>query len=161
MTQLIPMQASSFAAYREMAAAGYAQDNVASGRWPAQGALQRSYDDFDASLPMGLATPDHHLFDIVDTASHAVVGVIWYSVVVKNGLASAFVWDVEIKPAHRRKGHGRAAFEALESQVQALGLTSIGLHVFAHNAGAQALYQSLGYGVTGVNMRKQLAAAGA
>ena len=37
-----------------------------------------------------------------------------------------------------------------------LGLGSIALHVFGHNPGAQALYQSLGYGVTGFNMQKNL-----
>ena len=57
---------------------------------------------------------------------------------------------------HQRQGHGRAAFQALEARVQALGLGSIGLHVFAQNVGAQALYRSLGFGVTGLNMLKPL-----
>ena len=37
-----------------------------------------------------------------------------------------------------------------------LGLSAIGLHVFAYNSGSQALYASLGYEVTGSNMRKSL-----
>ena len=74
----------------------------------------------------------------------------------KNGLKSAFVYDVEVKSELRRQGYARAAFTALEPIVKALGLSSIGLHVFGHNPGAQALYRSLGYGITGVNMLKQL-----
>ena len=156
MTTLVPMPSASFAAYRERAVKAYAEDNVASGRWPAEGATQRSQEDFDESLPLGLGTPDNHLFDIVDEARNLVVGMLWFAVVVKHGLRSAFVYDVEVFSPHQRQGHGRAAFQALEARVQALGLGSIGLHVFAQNVGAQALYRSLGFGVTGLNMLKPL-----
>ena len=47
MTILTPMPPPSFARYRDSAAKGYADDNVAAGRWPEAGALQRSYDDFE------------------------------------------------------------------------------------------------------------------
>jgi ribosomal protein S18 acetylase RimI-like enzyme len=159
MTMLTPMNSSAFAAYREASARGYAEDNVASGRWPREGALQRSYEDFDDSLPQGLSTPDNYVYEIKDEVSGSVVGVIWFAVVEKNELKSAFVYDVEVKAEFRRRGHAQEAFAALEPLVRALGLSSIGLHVFGHNPGAQALYASLGYGVTGVNMLKKLGAA--
>jgi ribosomal protein S18 acetylase RimI-like enzyme len=66
------------------------------------------------------------------------------------------VYDLAVKPEYRRQGHARRAFQALESEVAALGLSRIGLHVFSHNTGAQALYASLGYHVTGHNMTKML-----
>lgn len=153
---LAPMNPSAFAGYRDAAAAGYAGDNVTSGRWPKEGALQRSYDDFDESLPQGLATPDNFVCEIVSKSIGATVGIMWYAVVTKNGLKSVFVYDVEIKPEFRRHGYARAAFSALETLVNALGLSSIGLHVFGTNPGAQALYHSLGFRVTGINMLKQL-----
>lgn len=156
MTTLKPMRHEAFEAYLEAAIAGYAEDNIASGRWPREGALARSREDFNESLPRGLDTPDNYLFEIQDDSSSTVVGVIWFAVVVKNGLKSAFVYDIEIKPELRRKGHARAALRALEPLVQALGLQSIGLHVFGHNPGAQALYSSLGYDVTGINMLKHI-----
>ena len=40
-----------------------------------------------------------------------------------------------------------------------LGLSSIGLHVFSQNIGAQTSYRKLGYGVTSVNMLKHLVPA--
>ena len=46
--------------------------------------------------------------------------------------------------------------EQLELIVTALGLSTIGLHVFGHNRGARALYAKLGYGVTGINMMKNI-----
>ena len=150
------MPPSSFAAYREASVTGYAQDNVAAGRWPQPGALERAYADFDHNLPLGLATPDNFIYEIKDEGTKEVVGVIWFAITEKNGVKSAFVYDVEVKPQYRRMGHARAAFKALEQKVRELGLLTIGLHVFGHNSDAQRLYVSLGYAVTGVNMLKRL-----
>jgi len=151
------MSEDTFQHYRDAAIAGYAEDNVASGRWPAEGALVRSQADFASSLPQGLETPDNYLYEVKADESGPTVGFIWFAVVDKNGLKSAFVYDVEIKPPFRRQGHAEGAFAALEPLVRALGLSSIGLHVFNHNPGAQALYRKLGYEVTSLNMQKSLA----
>ena len=156
MTALIPMRQAVFAEYLEAAIAGYAEDNVAAGRWPSEGALARSRADFADSLPQGLATPKNYLYEIQDDDEHISVGYIWFAQVEKHGIKSAFVHDVEIKPHRRRRGHARAALQALEPIVSGLGLANIGLHVFGHNPGAQALYRLLGYEVTGVNMLKAI-----
>ena len=156
MTVLTPMSAETYSHYMDAAVAGYAADNVASGRWPAKGATARSQADFTDSLPQGLTTPDNFLFEIKAGADGPTVGYLWFAIVEKNGIRSAFVYDVEVLAPFRRQGHARAAFEALEPIVRGLGLDRIGLHVFAHNPGAQALYSRLGYAVTSVNMQKQL-----
>ena len=67
MTALTPMRPERYAAYLEAAIAGYAEDSIACGRWPADKAGELSRADFMALLPQGLATPDNHLFEIVDT----------------------------------------------------------------------------------------------
>ena len=158
MTTLAPMSAAYYARWRETAAADYAEDNVAAGRWPAEGALERSRREFDELLPQGLATPDNFLFEIRDAEGGASVGSIWFAIVERGSERHAFVYDVVVDPAQRRRGHALRAFEALEPRVRALGLSRIGLHVFGNNPGAQALYRRLGYGVTGINMVKQLEA---
>ena len=150
------MPLSSFDAYRSASAAGYAEENVASGRWPADGAVARAIEEFDQSLPNGLATPFNHVYEIRDEALGETVGVIWFAEIEKNGVKSAFVYDVEISRQHRKSGHASAAFRQLEPIVRALGLSSIGLHVFSQNVAAQALYRSLGYGVVSLNMLKHL-----
>ncbi len=159
MTVLTPMTPAGFAAYLQSSIAGYAEENVAAGRWPADGALERSRQEFETLLPNGLATPDHHLLDIREGPGDdsAVVGFLWFAIEARRGLSSAFVYDVGIDPAWQRRGHATRAFVALEGLVQTLGVHRIGLHVFGHNTGAQALYARLGYGVTGLNMLKQLA----
>ena len=156
MTSLHPMAEDSFSAYRIASARGYADENVTSGRWPSEGAFERALEDFDQSLPQGLNTPENYIFEIKCEPSQETVGVLWFAVVENNGIKSAFVYDVEVGVEHRRQGHARAAFVLLEPIVEGLHLQSIGLHVFNRNVGAQALYRSLGYEVTSVNMLKHL-----
>ena len=158
MTVLSPMRPEAYGPYMEAAILDYAGDNVASGRWPREGAVERSRADFESSLPQGLATPDHYLFEIKASEDGPTVGVIWFAVQERNGIRSAFVYDLGVKAGWRRQGHATRAIQALEPLVRALGLDSIGLHVFGQNAGAQALYASLGYRVTGFNMTKRLGA---
>ncbi|HEX5682535.1 MAG TPA: GNAT family N-acetyltransferase [Ideonella sp.] len=156
-TSLQRMTEAAYVRFTEAAVADYADDNVAAGRWPAEGALERSRLEQERLLPQGLATPGQHLFTIHDDASGAAVGVLWLSVTEHPGGRSGYVYDVAIDPPHRRRGHARAAFLALEAVARELGVDDIGLHVFAHNEGAQALYLALGYEPTGINMKKRLA----
>jgi RimJ/RimL family protein N-acetyltransferase len=150
------VSAGTYGPYLRDSIAGYALGNVVSGRWPPEGALERSRLEHESLLPQGLATPDHYLFDIKDTDGVATVGSIWFAVIERSGSRLAYVYDLEVSPAHRRQGHATRAFEAIEPLVRALSLSSIGLHVFGQNAAAQALYKRLGYGVTGLNMVKHL-----
>jgi ribosomal protein S18 acetylase RimI-like enzyme len=154
------MSEEAYADYLDAATAGYAEDNVASGRWPAEGALERARADFAESLPHGLHTPDNYLYEIRATETGPTVGVLWFAVQEKNGLRVAFVYDIEVKREFRRRGHATAAFIQMESLVRDLGLTGIGLHVFGRNTTAQDLYRKLGYDITGVNMLKKLGANG-
>jgi len=156
MTVIVPMRVEIYTPYVENSVAAYAADNVTSGRWPAEGALERSQADFETLLPQGLATPDNYLFEIQSSEGGQTVGFLWFAVEQKHGIRSAFVYDVEIKEEYQRQGYAQAAFEALELFVRSLGLTRIGLHVFGHNPAAQALYSKLGYGVTGISMLKNL-----
>ncbi|MBK7684693.1 MAG: GNAT family N-acetyltransferase [Rhodocyclaceae bacterium] len=159
-TTLIPIEASRFAQYRDALVRSYAEENVAAGRWPEEDAMERSAIDFATSWPQGLATPDNFLYEIHATANQAgassCVGHLWFAVVTKNGVRGGYVYDLEVLPEFRRQGHAERAFAALEPIAEKLGLASIGLHVFAHNPGAQALYAKLGYKVTGLNMVKHL-----
>lgn len=156
MTMLSSMRPEVFDEYLPAAITGYADDNVLVGRWPAQGAVERSRAEFHSLLPQGLGTPGNHLYEIKASDSGPTVGYLWFAVEEHDGSRGAFVYDVEVKPDHRRQGHARRAFLALEPIVAGLGLSRIGLHVFGHNAAAQALYGRLGYAVIGIQMLKKL-----
>jgi ribosomal protein S18 acetylase RimI-like enzyme len=58
--------------------------------------------------------------------------------------------------ALRGKGYGKQTMLAIEEKARELGLRSIGLHVFAHNAVAKGLYEKIGYEVKSLNMVKEL-----
>ena len=157
------MQAATFEAYRETSIRSYAEENIAAGRWPPEGAMERSRLDYATLLPQGLATPNNFLYEIhagadaLEARQSIHVGYLWFAIVEKNGVRSGYVYDLEVAPEYRRQGHAEAAFAAMESLARNMGLPSIGLHVFANNPGAQKLYAKLGYSVTGINMIKHLA----
>lgn len=156
MTVLVPMRPEVYAEVIAASVEAYARDNVAAGRWPADGALERARGEIQGLLPQGLATPDNHLLEIRAGADGPAVGHLWFALETRHGRRTAFVFDVEIRPEHRRQGHARRAFLALESLAGELGVLGIGLHVFGFNKPAQALYGALGYTVTGINMNKML-----
>ena len=150
------MRQEVFAEYVQASVVGYAEENIASGRWAAEGAVERSASEFRDLLPQGLATQKNHLFEIKVDDQGPTIGFIWFAEEDRHGARGAFVYDVVVKEDFRRQGHAERAFLALEPLVAALGLSSIGLHVFGHNEAAQALYAKLGYAVTGINMLKKL-----
>lgn len=155
---LRPMSQPEYEAWQALAIPAYADDKVASGQWTRDEALARSTQEHEELLPKGLDTPDNHLFTIQDAAA-AAVGVLWFAVQPRSGTRIAYVFDIEVWPAHRRQGHARAAFAALEQEVQRLGLAGIALHVFGHNHPARALYETLGFEPTNLSLFKAVAPA--
>jgi ribosomal protein S18 acetylase RimI-like enzyme len=110
-------------------------------------------------LPDGLATP-HHFFWTVhavgDSGDGPSVGQLWLQVRPLPGEVEAYLFDVEIRPAARGRGLGRAAMLAAEGAARDLGATVMRLNVFGHNTAAIGLYGSLGYRVTGTTMTARL-----
>ncbi len=149
------MTEAEFSQFKTNSIAGYAEQNVRSGRWPSDGAVQRSAAEYEKLLPQGLATPHNHVF-AVHAPEGGVVGALWLAAIERAGVRTAYVYDIHIHEPFRKQGHARRAFKALESIAASLGLSTIGLHVFAYNTAARALYESLGYATTSVNMQKQL-----
>lgn len=156
MVELIPMTADEFREYLVESVRGYAEEKVAAGNWTAEEALERSQREFADLLPHGINTPNQHLFTVYDS-QHNRVGFIWLAVQERGGKKSGFIYDFAIYPAFRRRGYGAATLQAIEEVARTLGVSEIGLHVFAHNTAARALYEKAGYEITNINMRKVIA----
>ena len=107
-------------------------------------------------LPQGPDTPDNVLYTLHDPHEDADVGVLWYALQRTPHATTAFIYEVEVFEAYRRRGYATQAFTLLETDAAARGATRIGLHVFGHNTAARALYEKLGYHATNINMRKEL-----
>jgi ribosomal protein S18 acetylase RimI-like enzyme len=147
--RLEPLTEEQYKPWRVEAEAHYAQSVAASGQ-SAQDAAGTAADTFARLLPAESATPDHYFWYGYDGDRR--VGFLW----VKVTHHTAFVYDLAVDPDVRRLGYGRAIMQAAERWCHDNALTRIGLHVFTHNTGAQALYEQLGYTETGRNLAKDL-----
>jgi len=155
MPLLRALTAEHFADFVEVCAHHYAQDNIDSGRWPAEGALEQARGETHQLLPGGPATPGHDLFEICNPAGE-VAGYLWLGDMQQGRHTVSHVYQVVVLPAFRRQGLARAALLAAEAHVRAKGHAALSLHVFSQNEAAQALYRSIGYEVTSLNMSKPL-----
>ena len=152
---LVPMKEADFAWYSESLAVAYAQEQVESGKWDAATALDQSRESIARDLPQGIATPNNALYLVLTESNPDPVGQLWF--LIRPGLVpSAFIMDIEIYAPYQRRGYAQQTLHALEALLKPLGISKIGLHVHAQNRGAQALYEKMGYSVTGLNMIKKL-----
>jgi ribosomal protein S18 acetylase RimI-like enzyme len=156
MIQLVPMSESDFQSYCERAIAEYAEEHVRGGRWSVEEAHEQARKEYQELLPDGLATPNQFLYTLTDVTTQTPVGMLWFALQSQAGQQVAFIYDVAIEPAFRRKGHATQAFQGLEEEVRAQGVRQIRLHVFGHNYEARALYEKLGYAATNIMMTKSL-----
>jgi len=139
--ELRPMTAEQFDVFVRVQGDSYAETLVETGLSP-EAAAERSRTQMAALLPSGLDSPGMEFFHgwVGDT----VVGLVWLHV----DQPMAFVYDVEVVESERRKGYGAAIMNAAALWSRDHGHPVLGLNVFAHNTGAKALYEKLGYQVT-------------
>ena len=105
-----------------------------------------------ALLPDGPRTAGHRFFRIVSAASGETVGHVWVHVDARAG--QAFVYDVTIDPAHRRRRFATSALTWVESIARDAGCATLALNVFADNPGALALYHILGFQTVSRHLNK-------
>ncbi len=144
--------------YERWAAAELAQyidEIVASGSMSRDAAEERGRHEDAELLPEGLATPGQLIFRI--EADGQRVGWLWLA--LRNPRAEAgvgYIYDIVVDEPFRGRGYARAAMHLAEAEARRHGLHALSLNVFGHNAIARALYASLGYRETSVQMRKEL-----
>ncbi len=154
---LRPMTPAEFQAWTAGSVESYAADLARAAQREVDDLLPRAREQFAELLPDGLDTADTWLLVIVGPGG-ADVGVLWIGP-HRHEAGVAYVYDIEINEDERGRGYGRAAMLAAEDIVTAAGMTGIGLNVFGFNAGAQRLYESLGYRVVATQMAKPLQGA--
>ena len=157
MTLLAALDEGAWEDYRPALLARHAEQNIAAGLWPRASALSRASAELALLLPLGPATPGHWLFQILAAEGGPALGWLWLGVQLQAGRSEGFVYDLLVQAPYRRQGHGLRALQAMEALARDLGLASLGLHVYAQNADALALYRRLGYAVSSLNLHKQLA----
>jgi GNAT superfamily N-acetyltransferase len=132
----------------------YAADLAESSGSTLEEAQLRAEQQLRDLLPLGVATPGHHLLRVLDE-SGSPVGVLWVGPHPQRR-GAGWVYDVEIEEARRGEGLGRGAMLAAEQVTRDAGWSALGLNVFGHNPRARALYDALGYRVAATSMTKPL-----
>ena len=156
MIRLVPMLESELDAYLEKSIPNYAAENVQAGYWSETEALEKSRKVFDNLLPEGVKSKGQYLFQVEEAETNERVGIIWLNARTDIPRPSGFIYDIEMDEKLRGKGYGKQTMLAIEEKARELGLKSIGLHVFAHNAVAKGLYEKIGYEVKSLNMVKEI-----
>jgi GNAT superfamily N-acetyltransferase len=140
--ELRRMTDEEYTAFQALLVDGYAEDIAAASGLSSDAARARSEKEFASLIPDGQDSPGMLFF----TAWHEgrPVGLLWLFI----SDPMVFVYDVEVNEDERRKGYGAAIMNAGARWSRDEGHPAIGLNVFAHNPGARALYDKLGYEVT-------------
>jgi ribosomal protein S18 acetylase RimI-like enzyme len=151
------MTQDRYDAWLERTIREYAAEKVASGNYAEEGSVNRSREEFDLLLPQGLQTPGHEIRSMVDDAG-TDVGYVWWTIEDRPVGRVAFIYDIAVDEAHRRKGHAQVALVEVERYAREHDCIGVMLHVFGSNIGARQLYQKAGYEETNVIMLKRVAA---
>lgn len=139
--ELRPMTQEEFDAFLDVMVMDYAGELEAAGM-SHEAAMEQSRRQTAEFLADGLQSRGQEFF--VATVDGIAVGRLWLS----TEKSMSFVYDLEVREEHRRKGYGAAIMNAAAAWSREHGHSSIGLNVFAHNPNARALYDKLGYEVT-------------
>jgi len=152
--QIRAMTQEEFSSYRRRVISHYAAELARTGASTAEQSEQRAAKESDQFLPDGLDTAGMAL--LVGEAGGEVVGLVWVGP-APAGRAGWWIYDIEVVPARRGQGYGRALLEAAEREAQHRGAVSIGLDVFGGNDVALGMYESSGYEVAATRMLKRFA----
>lgn len=156
MIRFVPFTEVDYHAWALQAVPEFALNNVEEGRWTLAESLEKSQQAHAELLPQGLQTPGQFFVNLQDADSGAPVGTLWWAESDGPGGREAFVYNIVIDEAARRRGFARAALTELERVAREHGVHHVGLHVFGHNHGARRLYDELGFQPTSITMRKIL-----
>lgn len=156
MIQLRTMTESEYRAYLDTLHTGYAEEQVKAGSWPADQALELAKAEIREMLPDGLASKNNFLYSLIAPNESSPVGILWIMIRERNKQKEAFIADIIIYDAYRRRGYGAQALKALEEAVKGMGIHRIRLQVFGHNLAARDLYEKSGYETVNIYMEKRV-----
>ena len=150
---LVPATDADVAEYLIDARESYCANLIAAGV-PASVSTRTADETFSQSFPGGRPAAGHQVFRVEHGGEKA--GLLWIGPQSTTEPQRWWVFDIVIARALRGQGLGRQAMLLAENEARSQGSVELGLNVFGHNTVAVALYQSLGYEMTSMRMRKPL-----
>lgn len=141
------MTAAEWPAWTAQLDLGYVEQMVEMGGMSPDAAQAKADADRRVLLTDGQRAAGH-LFLVAESGGRRVA-TLWLGLRDDGGDDGdgdlVWVYDIEVDADVRGQGYGRAVMELAESEARALGHDRLGLHVFARNVVAIALYTSMGY----------------
>jgi GNAT superfamily N-acetyltransferase len=153
--KMVEMNAEGYRVFRKASLEGYATDISKQHEVSIDQARRDAEASFATLLPKEQATENNYFYNLVGD-DNGLLGYIWFQAREKSGKKSVLICDIFVNPTERNRGLGKFMLEWLDGKVQELGLSEIVLHAFGFNKGARHLYESFGYEITNVHMRKKL-----
>lgn len=154
MLELKPMTDQDYEFWSLRSRMNYAQSKMKANGTPRDEAVKAANAEFERHLTAGRETKDNFLYS--GFSDDGRVGFVWIQLRGIGSRRRAYVCDIVVEPDQRGKGFGKQIMLAVEKLMPDLGVSKIGLHVFGYNEAAIALYKSLGYITTDLEMEKTL-----
>ncbi len=152
---LRPMTRAEWDEWLPRQMAGYAEHIAASGAMSEADAREKAKNDTARTFHAGFGTPGQLVFRIL--AGDEAVGWLWLGAPGPDfDRQMAWVYNIEVESAYRGRGYGREAMLLAEGEARLHGMTSLGLNVHGQNKVARSLYDSLGYEIMALQMKKPL-----
>lgn len=134
----------------------YLHDLIEQGGLSRAAAQANSDATWSGLVPDGVHPVEGNEIMIARDVDGERIGVLWMAVRANGEEQYGWIYDIEVDPALRNRGYGRALMLAAEDWTRSKGLKSLQLNVFGGNTAARALYRSLGYVENAVQMSKDI-----
>jgi ribosomal protein S18 acetylase RimI-like enzyme len=144
------MEAEEFSEYRDYFIHDYADEIAANFGHTLEQSRTIALKELQEDLPQEVSTPGHRLLCIEE--NNNLIGYLWYQQLEQG--ESIFILDFVVFEQFRSKGYGTAALTALEEHLAKSDAKQLKLRVARKNERALALYEKLGFTITGYNMAK-------
>ncbi|WP_278495656.1 GNAT family N-acetyltransferase [Pantoea vagans] len=150
------MTEEEYSAYLEYFIPDYAIEIASNYRMSKSDSLTMARQEISKLLAEGVSTHGQILLSIFAKldVSERHVGYLWYK--PDSAMCTAFIYDFHILNSFQGEGLGKQALRAFEEDLQDKGFKEIRLRVAGDNVRALHVYESSGFGVTGINMSKAI-----
>lgn len=150
------MTEEEFPAYLDYFIPDYTDEIVANYGLSQDDALLRANKEISDALNEGVNTHGQMLLCLIEASIHQDkhVGYLWYK--PDTIMRTVFIYDFHIFNALQGQGLAKQALRDFEEHLREKGFKEIRLRVAGDNARARHVYETSGFGVTGINMSKAI-----
>lgn len=156
--RLRPLRDDEFPAFLQVLRIEYVRSLVEEAGMSTEAAEDKATADHASLFPDHVPQAHHRIYLLEEVETSERAGhLFWAERQPPGSLGTrAYLYELFIDEAFRRRGLGRRALELLEEDARAQGLPGIDLNVWGGNDAARALYRSAGFDERAVFMSKEL-----